>query len=88
MPQPMRELPASLTDVTVPLSVDPMTGKTFGYKLDGMTAIIDGKAIPTNTGPQVLVRGASTQVRLYLELPAGVWLFPSLSAAEVREVAN
>ena len=36
------KLPASLSDVKVPLPVDPITGKPFTFKLDGATAIVQG----------------------------------------------
>lgn len=39
------KLPASLTDLEVPVPVDPVTGKAFGYKLDGLTAVIDGREV-------------------------------------------
>jgi len=37
------KLPASLNDVSVPVSADPVTGKAFEYKVDGMTAHLEGK---------------------------------------------
>jgi hypothetical protein len=36
------KLPVSLSDVKVPLPVDPITGKPFIYKLDAATAILQG----------------------------------------------
>ena len=36
------KLPASLSDVTVPLPDDPFTGKSFRYVLDGNTAHLRG----------------------------------------------
>jgi hypothetical protein len=35
-------LPAKLDDIKLPLSVDPFTGKAFGYEVSGATAIIKG----------------------------------------------
>jgi hypothetical protein len=40
------KLPAGLTELHLPLPVDPVTGKSFAYKLDGMTAVLEGKPIP------------------------------------------
>jgi hypothetical protein len=40
------KLPASLADVSAPLPADPATGKSFIYKLDGLTAVVEGKPIP------------------------------------------
>jgi hypothetical protein len=37
------KLPASLSDLSVPIPMDPVTGKPFAYKLDGMTALLEGK---------------------------------------------
>jgi hypothetical protein len=37
------KLPASLSELSVPVPVDPVTGKGFGYKVDGMTAVLEGK---------------------------------------------
>jgi hypothetical protein len=36
------KLPAKLDDVPVPVPVDPVTGKSFSYQLDGATAILHG----------------------------------------------
>jgi hypothetical protein len=36
------KLPAQLTDVKVPLPVDPFTGKPFGYKVEGNKAFLQG----------------------------------------------
>ncbi|HWG43411.1 MAG TPA: hypothetical protein VN688_11550 [Gemmataceae bacterium] len=36
------KLPARLADMKLPLPVDPITGKPFVYKLDGVTAILRG----------------------------------------------
>jgi hypothetical protein len=44
------KLPVSLTDVSVPLSVDGGTGKPFAYKLDGMTATIEGRPTAVSGG--------------------------------------
>jgi hypothetical protein len=37
------KLPAKLTELSVPLPLDPVTGKAFEYKVDGMTAVLEGK---------------------------------------------
>lgn len=39
------KLPAGLTELHLPLPVDPVTGKSFGYKVDGMTAMLEGKPV-------------------------------------------
>jgi hypothetical protein len=39
------KLPAQLADITVPLPVDPVTGKPFTYTLEGTTAHICGSPI-------------------------------------------
>jgi hypothetical protein len=39
------KLPARLTDIPVPLPVDPFTGKPFGYELDGTTAHLRGGSL-------------------------------------------
>ncbi|HEX3146856.1 MAG TPA: hypothetical protein VHR66_02070 [Gemmataceae bacterium] len=44
------KLPASLSDVSAPIPVDPVTGKAFEYKLDGMTALVSGRATPISSG--------------------------------------
>jgi hypothetical protein len=44
------KLPASLTELTDPVPIDPATGKPFEYKLDGMTALLSGKEIVTGGG--------------------------------------
>jgi hypothetical protein len=37
-----RGLPAKLSDITeVPIPIDPLTGKEFGYRLEGTTAILE-----------------------------------------------
>ena len=36
------KLPAKLSDVKLPLPVDPITGKPFPYQLDGKTATLRG----------------------------------------------
>jgi hypothetical protein len=41
------KLPASLTELHLPVPVDPVTGKSFAYKIDGMTALLEGKPIAT-----------------------------------------
>jgi hypothetical protein len=44
------KLPASLNDLSVPVSIDPVSGKSFEYKVDGMTAILTGKEVVTGAG--------------------------------------
>lgn len=44
------KLPDSLSDLSVPLPVDPATGKTFSYKIDGMTALVEAKPVPSPSG--------------------------------------
>jgi len=39
------KLPANLTDLGVPVPIDPVSGKAFEYKVDGMTALLTGKEI-------------------------------------------
>ena len=39
------KLPAKLSDVAVPLPVDPATGKPFDYTLEGLTAHIRGRSV-------------------------------------------
>lgn len=39
------KLPAGLSDLEVPVPVDPVTGKAFGYKLDGLTAVVEGREV-------------------------------------------
>jgi hypothetical protein len=36
------KLPARLSDVALPLPVDPVTGKAFRYEVDGQTAVLQG----------------------------------------------
>jgi hypothetical protein len=40
------KLPARLSDVDVPLPVDPFTGKPFAYKVEGRTALVEGAPSP------------------------------------------
>jgi hypothetical protein len=40
------KLPASLTDLSVPVPPDPAAGKPFDYKVDGLTATLAGKPTP------------------------------------------
>jgi hypothetical protein len=40
------QLPEKLTDISVPLPVDPFTGKPFRYKLEGATAHLRGTPPP------------------------------------------
>jgi len=44
------KLPASLSDLSVPVPADPVTGKPFAYKVDGMTALLEGKETRTTGG--------------------------------------
>jgi hypothetical protein len=44
------KLPVNLSDLSVPIPTDPATGKSFAYKIDGITAMLEGKAIPTSGG--------------------------------------
>ena len=40
------KLPAKLSDISVPLPVDPVTGKPFDYTVEGATAHIRGSSLP------------------------------------------
>jgi hypothetical protein len=40
-----RKLPTKLSDIAVPLPVDPVTGKPFVYTLEGVTAHIRGRSV-------------------------------------------
>ncbi len=44
------KLPANLSNLTSPLPNDPATGKSFSYKIDGMTAIVSGKPTKATAG--------------------------------------
>jgi hypothetical protein len=44
------KLPHNLSDLSVPVPNDPATGKPFAYKLDGLTATIEGKPTKTSDG--------------------------------------
>jgi hypothetical protein len=44
------KLPASLTELSVPVPMDPVTGKPFSYKVDGMTALLEGQLTRTTGG--------------------------------------
>jgi hypothetical protein len=44
------KLPARLSDLSVPVPIDPVSGKAFEYKVDGITAILAGKEALTGTG--------------------------------------
>ena len=44
------KLPASLSDLSVPVPIDPVSGKPFEYKVDGMTAVLSGKEATTGSG--------------------------------------
>ena len=39
------KLPAKLSDISVPLPVDPVTGKPFDYAVEGATAHIRGSSL-------------------------------------------
>ena len=39
------KLPAKLSDISVPLPIDPVTGKPFVYAVDGATAHIRGSSL-------------------------------------------
>jgi hypothetical protein len=41
------KLPANLAEIHLPVPVDPVTGKAFAYKIDGMTALLEGKPVPS-----------------------------------------
>ncbi len=43
------KLPAKLSDIAVPLPVDPVTGKSFAYMLEGVTAHIRGSSLPAES---------------------------------------
>jgi hypothetical protein len=47
------KLPASPSELSVPVPIDPISGKAFEYKLDGMTATLTGKPTPRNDGSTV-----------------------------------
>ncbi len=50
------KLPAKLSDLSVPLPVDPVTGRPFAYTLEGATAHIRGGSVPaeeSDRGPHV-----------------------------------
>jgi hypothetical protein len=40
------QLPEQLDDLTVPIPVDPFTGRPFDYQLDGRTAVLQGPPAP------------------------------------------
>ncbi|HJZ94126.1 MAG TPA: hypothetical protein VKE40_24845 [Gemmataceae bacterium] len=44
------KLPASLSDLSVPVPPDPATGKPFSYKLEGITAMLEAKPITVRDG--------------------------------------
>lgn len=50
-------LPEKLADVPLPLPVDPVTGKPFGYQLDGVTALLRG------TSPKGMEKNPAYNVR-------------------------
>ena len=39
-------LPEKLSDLTVPVPVDPITGQPFAYQLEDDTAVIEGPPLP------------------------------------------
>jgi hypothetical protein len=55
------KLPASLSDLSVPVPADPGTGKPFAYKLDGMTATLEAR-------PSKLSDGGTLQYRYEIRL--------------------
>jgi hypothetical protein len=58
------KLPVKLLDVSVPLPVDPATGKLFGYAVDGVTAHIRG------TAPSSPNRSLGDNVHYQVTVPA------------------
>jgi hypothetical protein len=44
------KLPTGLADLSVPVPPDPATGKPFAYKVDGLTAMLNGNPIPSHDG--------------------------------------
>jgi hypothetical protein len=44
------KLPAGLTELRVPVPTDPVSGKAFEYKVDGITALLSGKEAITGSG--------------------------------------
>ena len=59
------KLPAKLSDISVPLPVDPVTGKPFAYAVDGATAHIRGSSLRRRRegpGIQRPLRGDSPEV--------------------------
>jgi hypothetical protein len=59
------KLPAKLADVSLPLPVDPVTGKAFVYKLEGGTALLRG------TPPRGLEQNAAYNVRYEVTIAKG-----------------
>jgi len=45
------KLVTSLSDLSVPVPIDPVSGKAFDYKVDGLTATLAGKPTPAGKGP-------------------------------------
>lgn len=43
------KLPASLNELSVPVPLDPVSGKAFEYRVDGMTAMLSGKEVVAGT---------------------------------------
>jgi hypothetical protein len=43
------KLPASLNDLSVPVLLDPVSGKAFEYRVDGLTALLSGKEVVAGT---------------------------------------
>jgi hypothetical protein len=56
------KLPAGLSDLGVPVPIDPVSGKAFEYKVDGITAMLAGKPTPVN------VTGGKMQYRYEIRL--------------------
>jgi hypothetical protein len=48
-------LPAKLDDISLPLPVDPVTGKPFSYKLDGATAHVQGARLVNEVRYEVTI---------------------------------
>ncbi len=56
------KLPAALDDIKeVPIPVDPVSGKPFGYKLEGGTATLDA---PPPTGMRWDILGARLEITI------------------------
>jgi hypothetical protein len=44
------KLPAGLSEVGVPVPIDPVSGKPFEYRVEGLTAVLSGKEAITGSG--------------------------------------